>query len=139
MIKSFPDICITWQKKLTLNSADFNTLFLKTSAKNLGFDFCGVAKAVKLDEDARRLEAWLHNGLHGSMHYMENFFDLRIDPALLVPGAKSVITLLLNYFPAEEQQKDAPKISKYAYGRDYHEMIKEKLNELLSILKEKIG
>jgi epoxyqueuosine reductase len=124
---------------LTLISADFNTRFLKTSAKNLGFNFCGVAKAVKLDEDARRLEAWLHKGLHGSMHYMENYFDLRVDPTLLVPDAKSVITLLLNYFPSERQQKDAPKISKYAYGRDYHEIIKEKLNELLSILKEKIG
>jgi epoxyqueuosine reductase len=124
---------------LTLNSADFNTVFLKTSAKNLGFNYCGVAKAVKLDEDAKRLEAWLHNGYHGSMHYMENYFDLRVDPTLLVPGAKSVITLLLNYFPSEQQQKDAPKISKYAYGKDYHEIIKEKLNQLLSILKEKIG
>jgi len=122
-----------------LISADFNTLFLKTSAKNLGFNFCGVAKAVKLDEDARRLEMWLHKGFHGSMHYMENYFDLRVDPTLLVPDAKSVITLLLNYFPSEQQQKDAPKISKYAYGKDYHEIIKEKLNQLLSILKEKIG
>jgi epoxyqueuosine reductase len=124
---------------LTLNSADFNTVFLKTSAKNIGFNFCGVSKAVKLDEDARRLEAWLNNGLHGSMHYMENYFDLRVDPTLLVPDAKSVITLLLNYFPREQQQKDAPKISKYAYGRDYHEIIKEKLNGLLSVLEEKIG
>jgi epoxyqueuosine reductase len=122
-----------------LISADFNTVFLKTSARNLGFNFCGIAKAVKLDEDARRLEAWLHKGLHGAMHYMENYFDMRVDPTLLVPNAKSVITLLLNYFPSERQQKDAPKISKYAYGRDYHEIIKEKLNELLSILKEKIG
>jgi len=122
-----------------LISAEFNTAFIKTSAKNLGFNFCGVAKAVKLDEDARRLEAWLHNGLHGSMRYMENYFDLRVDPTLLVPDAKSVITLLLNYFPSEQQQKKAPKISKYAYGRDYHEIIKEKLNQLLSLLKEKIG
>jgi epoxyqueuosine reductase len=126
-------------KNLQLISAEFNTAFIKTSAKNLGFNFCGVAKAVKLDEDARRLEAWLNNGLHGSMHYMENYFDLRVDPTLLVPDAKSVITLLLNYFPSEQQKKDVPKISKYAYSGDYHEIIKEKLNELLSMLKEKIG
>jgi epoxyqueuosine reductase len=126
-------------KNQHLISAEFNTAFIKTSAKNLGFNFCGVAKAVKLDEDARRLEAWLHNAMHGSMHYMENYFDLRVDPTLLVPDAKSVITLLLNYFPSEQQQKEAPKISKYAYGRDYHEIIKEKLNQLLSLLKEKIG
>src|SRR5690242_3329685 len=105
----------------------------------LGFHYCGIAKAEKLDEDARRLEAWLQKGLHGNMSYMENYFDLRTDPRILVPGAKSVITLLLNYFPAQTQQPDAPKISKYAYGRDYHEVIREKLNTLLQLIKKDIG
>ncbi len=124
---------------MQLNLINSYTHFIKTTAKDFGFNFCGIAKAVELEEDARRLEAWLHKGLHGSMQYMENYFDLRINPALLVPDAKSVITLLLNYFPVEQQQKHAPKISKYAYGMDYHEVIKEKINQLLLILKEKIG
>ncbi len=78
------------------------TLLIKNNSKALGFNFCGIAKAVKLNEDARRLDAWLNKGLHGKMSYMENYFDLRIDPTKLVPGAKSVITLLLNYFPSEK-------------------------------------
>ena len=105
----------------------------------MGFDFCGVAKVRKLDDDAYRLEQWLNMGMHGSMKYMDNYFDLRVDPQKLVPGAKSVITLLINYFPAEEQNKNAPKISKYAYGKDYHDVIKNKLHNLLKILHEKIG
>lgn len=116
-----------------------NTSFIKSSAKSLGFDFCGIAKAQQLDEDAKRLESWLRSGKHGSMKYMENYFDLRIDPAKLVPGAKSVITLLLNYFPSEQQRSDAPQVSKYAYGKDYHEVIREKLKVFLQMIKEKIG
>jgi epoxyqueuosine reductase len=112
---------------------------IKNTAYKLGFDFCGIAKAQVLNEDARRLEAWLNKGLHGSMKYMENYFDLRIDPSKLVPGARSVITLLLNYFPEEKQHENAPKISKYAFGRDYHEVIKSKLNQFLQSLKEDIG
>ena len=105
----------------------------------LGFDFCGIARAQQLDEDARRLEQWLNKGLHGNMQYMENYFDLRIDPTKLVPGAKSVITVLLNYFPQQTQQPGTPNISKYAYGKDYHEVIKSKLHALLALLQEHIG
>ncbi len=116
-----------------------NTAFVKTTARSLGFDYCGIAKAEKLNEDAKRLESWLNKGFNGSMGYMENYFDLRIDPSKLVPGAKSVITLLLNYFPSEQQDESSPQISKYAYGRDYHEVIKEKLKLFLQILKDNIG
>jgi epoxyqueuosine reductase len=94
---------------------------------------------VQLDDDARRLESWLQQGFHGSMQYMENYFDLRTDPRKLVPGAKSVITLLLNYFPAEHQQNNAPKIAKYAYGKDYHDIIRDKLNNLIQLIKQNIG
>ena len=105
----------------------------------MGFDYCGIAKAEELTEDARRLEKWLTQNRHGSMHYMENYFDLRINPVKLVPGAKSVICLLLNYFPKHQQSPDAPRISKYAYGNDYHEVIKEKLNHFLFLIREEIG
>jgi epoxyqueuosine reductase len=115
------------------------TTIIKNAAAALGFDFCGIAKAQVLTDDARRLEAWLNKGLHGKMQYMENYFDLRIDPCKLVPGAKSVITLMMNYFPAEQQQEDAPKIAKYAYGSDYHEVIREKLKELIRLIKLQAG
>ena len=115
------------------------TTWIKQIASDCGFDYCGIAKAERLEDDARRLEKWLSKGLHGSMQYMEKYFDLRIDPAQLVPGAKSVITLMKNYFPAEHQNADTPKIAKYAYGNDYHEVIKEKLNLFLERAKEKIG
>lgn len=115
------------------------TSFVKSTALSLGFDFCGIAKAVKLDAEAERLESWLNKGFHGKMQYMENYFDLRIDPAKLVPGAKSVITLLMNYFPEKIQNPDAPQISKYAYGKDYHEVIKNKLKTFLQLLKDNIG
>jgi len=105
----------------------------------LGFEFCGIAKAQKLDDDARRLEQWLNKGMHGAMKYMENYFELRIDPQKLVPGAKSVITLLLNYLPSEKQVEGSPKISKYAHGKDYHEVIRGKLKIFLEIIREKIG
>ena len=112
---------------------------IKQLAAAVGFDYCGIAKARLLDEDAGRLESWLNKGMHGSMRYMENYFDLRIDPTKLVPGAKSVITLLLNYFPSGEQREDAPQVSKYAYGKDYHEVIREKLKGFLQMIKEEIG
>ena len=112
---------------------------VKSTAKELGFEYCGIAKAQKLNEDAVRLETWLRRGFHGSMQYMEKYFDLRVDPTLLVPGAKSVITLMLNYFPSQQQKNTAPKISKYAFGKDYHEVIKSKLNNFLFMLQEKIG
>ncbi|MEP7254822.1 MAG: tRNA epoxyqueuosine(34) reductase QueG [Ferruginibacter sp.] len=115
------------------------THLIRKAASQLGFDYCGIAKAQLLNEDAKRLENWLSKGMHGSMQYMENHFDLRIDPSRLVPGAKSVITLLLNYFPSEQQSTDAPKISKYAYGNDYHEVIRSKLKMFLYQIKEQVG
>ncbi|MEO6949929.1 MAG: tRNA epoxyqueuosine(34) reductase QueG [Ginsengibacter sp.] len=115
------------------------TDFVKSTALSLGFNYCGIAKAGKLEEEARYLEKWLQKGYNGTMGYMENYFDLRVDPTKLVPGAKSVITLLLNYFPAEKQNGASPQISKYAYGNDYHEVIKSKLKIFLQILKENIG
>jgi len=115
------------------------SLSIKSIANRLGFDFCGIAKAVYLDEDARRLESWLNNGMHAGMNYMEKHFDLRVDPAKLVPGAKSVITLLMNYYPSETAKPDAPAIAKYAWGKDYHEVIREKLNDFYATLKEEFG
>jgi len=113
---------------------------IKTEAKNLGFLFCGIAKAEFLEEEAPRLEQWLKKDMHGEMKYMENHFDKRLDPRLLVDGAKSVISLGLNYY-SDNAQIDplAPKISKYAYGADYHSVIKDKLRQLLQIINEKIG
>ena len=115
------------------------TIFIKQATAELGFDYCGIAKAKPLDDDARRLESWLNKGMHGTMKYMENHFELRVDPTKLVPGAKSVITLLLNYFPAEHQQTGSPKVAKYAYGSDYHEVIRTKLHQLLAKLKTQFG
>lgn len=116
-----------------------HTYLIKQFAQQLGFNYCGIAKAAYLNDDARRLENWLNKGFNGKMQYMENHFDLRVDPSKLVPGAKSVITLLLNYYPDQLQNKDAPKISKYAYGKDYHDVIRGKLKELLQYIKENIG
>ncbi|MBS0029137.1 tRNA epoxyqueuosine(34) reductase QueG [Chitinophaga sp. 22321] len=116
-----------------------HTLFIKELARELGFDHCGIAKAVQLDDDARRLETWLNKGMHGNMQYMENHFDKRIDPRKLVDGARSVITLLFNYFPSAQQREDAPRISKYAYGHDYHEVIRAKLKTMLLRMQERIG
>ena len=116
-----------------------HTQQIKSFAAQLGFDYCGIAKAVKLDGDAKRLESWLGKGFNGSMQYMENHFELRVDPCKLVPGAKSVITLLLNYFPSVQQNSNAPKIAKYAYGTDYHEVIRSKLKLLLGQIKDTIG
>lgn len=116
-----------------------HTRFIKETALSLGFTHCGIAKAAPLDEDARRLEKWLHAGMHGSMQYLENHFDLRVDPTKLVPGAKSVITLTQNYYSPKKQPADSPKISTYAYGTDYHFVIKEKLNKLLAELRQKAG
>ncbi|MBX3253434.1 MAG: tRNA epoxyqueuosine(34) reductase QueG [Chitinophagaceae bacterium] len=116
-----------------------NTALIKNKATDLGFDYCGIARAVPLDDDARRLETWLNKGLNGTMAYMENHFELRINPLKLVPGAKSVITLLLNYYPGVKQNAGNPKVSAYALGDDYHEIIKKKLNLLLQEIKEHIG
>ncbi len=122
-----------------MNSVSQHTLLIKQAATKLGFEFCGIAKAAFLNEDAKRLETWLNKGMHGNMHYMENYFDLRTDPTKLVPGAKSVITLLLNYFPEKIQAENIPKVAKYAYGEDYHGVMREKLNAFFKILKKGIG
>ncbi len=122
-----------------MNHLPYHTQQVKSFARNLGFQYCGIAKAVKLDDDARRLEKWLSKGMNGSMRYMENHFDLRVDPSRLVPGAKSVITLLVNYYTEERQPADAPRISKYAFGKDYHDVIRQKLNAFLQLIRENIG
>lgn len=115
------------------------TSIIKSESKRLGFLLCGISKAGFLEEEAPRLENWLNNQMHGQMSYMENHFDKRLNPTLLVDGAKSVISLLLNYYPSEHQNKDSYKISKYAYGQDYHHVIKEKLKELLHFIQTEIG
>ncbi len=122
-----------------MSASEKNTAIVKKNAASLGFMYCGIAKAEALNEDARRLEKWLKQGMHGKMQYMENHFDMRVDPGKLVPGAKSVITLLLNYFPSEKQCADAPGIAKYAFGKDYHEVIRSKLRMFLSQLNSEIG
>lgn len=115
------------------------TALIKSEAKRLGFLSCGISQAGFLEQEAPRLENWLNNNRHGEMQYMENYFDKRLDPTLLVEGAKSVISLLLNYFPQETQNITSYKISKYAYGEDYHFVIKDKLKELLHFIQEEIG
>lgn len=116
-----------------------HTALIKAEAKRLGFMSCGISKAGFLEEEAPRLEQWLTNNMHGEMRYMENHFDKRLDPTKLVEGSKSVISLLLNYYPSEIQKEDSYKISKYAYGTDYHFVIKHKLKELLYYIQSEIG
>ena len=121
-------------------SLEENTRLIKQKAIELGFFFCGISKAEFLEEEADHLETWLKRSYQGKMSYMENHFDKRLDPRLLVPGAKSVVSLLLNYYPEERQiDPDSPKISKYAYGEDYHFVIKDKLFELFHYIQEEIG
>lgn len=115
------------------------TQIIKSKAKQFGFDHCGVSKAGFLEEDAIRLESWLKKNRQGKMQYMENHFDKRLDPRKLVPGAKSVVSLLFNYFPKHTLNIDSPTISKYAYGTDYHQVLKEKLFALVDELQNEIG
>ncbi len=116
------------------------TELIKTEARRLGFLSCGISKAGFLEEEAPRLEKWLKDNMHGEMRYMENHFDKRLDPTKLVEGSKSVISLIYNYYTDQKQHDpDAPKISKYAYGTDYHVVLKGKLKELLAIIREEIG
>ncbi len=112
---------------------------IKEEAIRLGFSHVGFSKADFLEEEAPRLEQWLSNNYHGQMSYMERWFDKRLDPRLLVEGAQTVISLLLNYYPEQEQRNDAPQVSRYAYGRDYHDVIKEKLKALMAFMRDKIG
>jgi len=122
-----------------LSSKLKHTQLIKTEAKRLGFLSCAISKAEFLEEEAPRLEQWLKNNMHGEMHYMENHFDKRLDPTKLVEGSKSVISLLLNYFPTETQNSKSYKLSKYAFGTDYHFVIKDKLKSLLHFVQEQIG
>ncbi len=120
--------------------ADKAKSVLLREARRLGFSFVGVSKAEFMEPEARRLEQWLGMGFHGKMHYMENHFEKRVDPRKLVPGAKSVISLMYNYHSDKKPTKtDAPKISTYAYGQDYHHILKKKLRELLQALQEELG
>jgi epoxyqueuosine reductase len=118
---------------------DKPTAFIKNKAKELGFDFCGISKAEFLESEAKLLETWLNRNYNGKMAYMANYFDKRLDPRLLVDGAKSVITFILNYYPEEELTEQDYKISKYAYGTDYHFVIKDKLASLLADMQKEIG
>ncbi|QQX77901.1 MULTISPECIES: tRNA epoxyqueuosine(34) reductase QueG [Aequorivita] len=120
------------------NSSKYSHL-IKAEAKRLGFISCGISKAEFLEEEAPHLENWLNKNMHGEMAYMENHFDKRLDPTLLVPDSKSVISLLLNYFPSETQNSETYKISKYAYGTDYHFVIKDKLRQLMDFISDEIG
>ena len=121
-------------------STNANTQLIRNEAQRLGFGHVGFAKAEHMDEEARHLEQWLNQGMHGKMAYMANHFDKRVDPRKLVEGAKTVISLTYNYYPKQEQQDpQAPKIARYAYGKDYHFVVKEKLWALFSYIKENIG
>ena len=116
-----------------------DTRFVKETAYALGFQMVGVSKAEFMEDEARKLEQWLNLNYHGEMGYMANHFDKRVNPSLLVPGAKSVISLIYNYFPEEKQHPDAPKLAKYAYGKDYHYVIKYKLKELMKMIQGELG
>lgn len=122
-----------------INNKEKYTQLIKAESKRLGFLTCGISKAGFLEDEAPRLENWLNNQMNGQMSYMENHFDKRLNPTLLVDDAKSVISLLLNYYPSKLQNHDSYKISKYAYGQDYHHVIKEKLKELLHFIQTEIG
>ncbi|QEC52983.1 epoxyqueuosine reductase [Anseongella ginsenosidimutans] len=123
-----------------MDQAAAYTKLIKAEAKRLGFLFCGISRADFLEEEAVQLEKWLREGRHGRMQYMENHFDKRLDPRLLVEGARSVISLGLNYYtPRSQEDPEAPRISRYAYGKDYHFVIKDKLKELLFFIQSAIG
>ena len=125
---------------MNLSQQSKYSLQIKNKALELGFMSCGISKSEFLEEEAPRLEKWLKENRHGEMKYMENYFDKRLNPSKLSEGCKSVVSVLLNYFPNEVQKDpDAPKISKYAYGEDYHFVIKRKLNELLNFIQDEIG
>ena len=121
-----------------LNKSQYTDL-IKQEASRLGFLSCGISKAEFLEEEAPRLEQWLTNNMHGSMSYMENHFDKRLDPRLLVPGAKSVVSLLYNYCPEQEPEWDGFKVSKYALGVDYHKVIRKKMKALVQFINQEIG
>ncbi len=121
-------------------SASLHTRLIREEALRLGFSYVGIARAERMDEEARRLEAWLHKGMHGQMTYMENYFEQRVDPRRLVEGARSVVSLLYNHYtPLKQNDASAPRIAQYAYGEDYHFVLKHKLKDLLRFIRERIG
>jgi epoxyqueuosine reductase len=115
-----------------------STDFIKSTASSLGFSFCGISKAEFLEEEAPKLEEWLRRNYQGTMSYLEKHFDKRLDPTLLVPGGKSVISLVYNYYPKKEINSEL-KIARYAYGEDYHNVIKEKLSDFMLRIEEEVG
>jgi epoxyqueuosine reductase len=116
-----------------------NSELIRKKALELGFSFVGMAKAEKMDEESARLEDWLNKNYHGSMGYMANHFELRTDPTKLVPGAKSVISLMYNYYSDKDLKEDSYKVSSYAFGRDYHKVVRKKLKTLLQFIRTEIG
>ena len=124
-----------------MSKSEKHAQIIKSTAKRLGFDFCGIAKAGFLESEAPRLEEWLNRNYHGKMAYLANHFDKRLDPTKLVEGAQTVVSLIYNYFPEKQlpHQAEDIKLAKYAYGEDYHEVIRAKLTEFLEILREEIG
>ena len=124
-----------------MTPAEKNAKIIKSTAKRLGFDFCGIAKAGFLEEEAPKLENWLNRNYNGEMGYLANHFDKRLDPTKLVEGAKTVVSLIYNYYPEQKlpESTGSIKLAKYAYGEDYHFVIRDKLNELLEFLRDEIG
>ncbi|MFO8236386.1 MAG: tRNA epoxyqueuosine(34) reductase QueG [Bacteroidales bacterium] len=114
------------------------TEIIKSSAQKHGFDGCGISKAEPLEKEAENFKQWIQETRHGEMKFMENYFEKRTDPAKLIPGTKSIVSVILNYYPAQTQKNDTYKISKYAYGTDYHKIIKKKLKSLLQSIQENI-
>lgn len=125
----------------SMTPAEKNASIIKSTAKRLGFDFCGIAKAGFLEEEAPKLEEWLNRNYNGEMGYLANHFDKRLDPTKLVEGAKTVVSLIYNYYPEQKlpETSNSIKLAKYAYGEDYHFVIRDKLNEFLEILRDEIG
>lgn len=119
--------------------ASNHSAIIKSLAHAAGFSFCGISTAGFLEKEASRLEAWLAKGYQGEMKYLENYFDLRLDPRKLVPGTKTVVSLMYNYYPSETINQDSYKIAKYAYGEDYHKVVKEKCRELMEKIRERLG
>jgi len=123
-----------------MNTQEIRSKKIKSYALKLGFDACGISKVRFLEEDSERLKTWLEKGMHGEMSYMANYFDKRVNPGELVPEAKSVISVILNYFPdGKQKDMEAPVVSKYAYGEDYHFVMKRKLKDLFAFIQEEIG
>ncbi|NND05520.1 MAG: tRNA epoxyqueuosine(34) reductase QueG [Saprospiraceae bacterium] len=140
MLPSARSVYFRRQNRSSLTDTSKHTKLIKEAAKELGFSHVGIAKAQRLDAEARRLEQWLVQKFHGKMKYMDNHFDKRVDPTQLVPGAKSVVSLMYNYHnPVKQTDPEAPKISQYAYGKDYHKVIKDKLRSLLDLLTQEVG